>query len=129
MDDEGEEGIKAWGIEASSATAMMRRAGGFFVEENAMPFEIQAVHGRQVLDSRGNPTVEVEVKLASGILVGRRCRRAPSTGENEAVELRDGDKSVYAGKSVYKAVENVNSKLADLWRGWTRAIRRGSTGR
>jgi enolase len=82
-----------------------------------MPFEIQAIHGRQVLDSRGNPTVEVEVKLAAGVIGRAAVPSGASTGENEAAELRDGDKSVYAGKSVYKAVENVNTKLADLVEG------------
>ena len=63
--------------------------------------------GREILDSRGNPTVEVEVLLESGI-IGRA-----STGEHEAVELRDGDKSRYNGKGVLKAVENVNDRIAD----------------
>jgi enolase len=82
-----------------------------------MPFEVQAVHGRQILDSRGNPTVEVEVRLAAGVIARAAVPSGASTGENEAVELRDGDKAVYAGKSVHKAVENVNTRLADLVEG------------
>ena len=74
--------------------------------------EIQNVHGREILDSRGNPTVEVEVELEYGI-IGRACvPSGASTGENEALELRDGDKSRYCGKGVLKAVENVNTKIA-----------------
>ena len=74
--------------------------------------EIQYVHGREILDSRGNPTVEVEVELEYGI-IGRACvPSGASTGENEALELRDGDKKRYCGKGVLKAVENVNTKIA-----------------
>lgn len=74
--------------------------------------EIQNVHGREILDSRGNPTVEVEVELEYGI-IGRACvPSGASTGENEALELRDGDKKRYGGKGVIKAVENVNTKIA-----------------
>ncbi|MFA6473206.1 MAG: phosphopyruvate hydratase [Candidatus Latescibacterota bacterium] len=70
------------------------------------------VEGREILDSRGNPTVEVEVVLESGV-IGRACvPSGASTGENEAVELRDGDKSRYGGKGVLKAVENVNNIIA-----------------
>lgn len=74
--------------------------------------EIQNVHGREILDSRGNPTVEVEVELEYGI-IGRACvPSGASTGENEALELRDGDKKRYCGKGVLKAVENINTKIA-----------------
>lgn len=74
--------------------------------------EILNVHGREILDSRGNPTVEVEVELEYGV-IGRACvPSGASTGENEALELRDGDKSRYCGKGVLKAVENVNTKIA-----------------
>ena len=70
------------------------------------------IEGREILDSRGNPTVEVEVALESGV-IGRACvPSGASTGENEAVELRDGDKSRYGGKGVLKAVENVNTIIA-----------------
>jgi enolase len=70
-------------------------------------FDIEAVHARQILDSRGNPTVEVELVLSSGISGRAAVPSGASTGENEAVELRDGDKKTYAGKGVMKAVENV----------------------
>lgn len=71
------------------------------------------VWGREILDSRGNPTIEVEVTLENGIIGWAAIPSGASTGENEAVELRDGDKSRYLGKGVKKAVENVNTKIAD----------------
>ncbi len=71
------------------------------------------VWGREILDSRGNPTIEVEVTLENGIVGRAAIPSGASTGENEAVELRDGDKSRYLGKGVKKAVENVNTKIAD----------------
>lgn len=74
---------------------------------------IERVHARQVLDSRGNPTVEVEVELSDGILGRAIVPSGASTGEHEALELRDGDKSIYGGKSVLKAVDAVNTELAD----------------
>jgi enolase len=77
-----------------------------------MSFEIEIVHARQVLDSRGNPTVEVEVHLADGASGRAAVPSGASTGEHEAVELRDGDKKHYAGKSVNHAVENVNKVIA-----------------
>lgn len=76
-----------------------------------MSFEIDIVHGRQVLDSRGNPTVEVEVHLADGTTGRAMVPSGASTGENEAVELRDGDENYYLGKSVIKAVDNVNLEI------------------
>ncbi len=69
--------------------------------------------GREILDSRGNPTVEVEVLLESGIVGRAAVPSGASTGEQEAVELRDGDKGRYLGKGVLKAVDNVNEKIAD----------------
>ena len=77
-----------------------------------MSFEIEAVHGREVLDSRGNPTVEVEVALVGGSIGRAAVPSGASTGENEAVELRDGDASRYLGKSVQQAVSNVNDVIA-----------------
>ena len=77
-----------------------------------MSFEIEIIHGRQVLDSRDNPTVEVEVHLADGTVGRAMVPSGASTGENEAVELRDGDKDVYLGKGVTKAVEHVNNEIA-----------------
>ncbi|GIK23415.1 MAG: enolase [Ignavibacteriota bacterium] len=71
------------------------------------------VFGREILDSRGNPTLEVEVVLDSGVIGRAAVPSGASTGEHEAVELRDGDKSRYNGKGVLKAVENVNEKIAD----------------
>jgi len=77
-----------------------------------MMFEIESVHARQVLDSRGNPTVEVEVSLADGTQGRALVPSGASTGEHEACELRDGDKKKYLGKGVLKAVKNVNETLA-----------------
>jgi len=77
-----------------------------------MPFEIEVVHARQILDSRGNPTVEVEVGLAGGAVGRAAVPSGASTGENEAVELRDGDKKCFMGKSVYNAINNVTQHIA-----------------
>lgn len=74
---------------------------------------IEAITGRQILDSRGNPTVEVEVQLSSGAIGRAAVPSGASTGVHEAVELRDGDNSMYGGKGVLQAVNNVNSILAD----------------
>ena len=74
---------------------------------------ITDVYAREILDSRGNPTVEVEVALSSGMIGRAAVPSGASTGEHEAVELRDGDKSRYLGKGVLKAVDNVNEKIAD----------------
>jgi len=79
-----------------------------------MVFSIARVNARQVLDSRGNPTVEAEVQLAGGAVGRAAVPSGASTGEHEAVELRDGDKKTYLGKGVLKAVKNVNDKLADV---------------
>ena len=75
--------------------------------------EIIDVYGRQVLDSRGNPTVEVEVTLDDGSMGRAIVPSGASTGEFEAVELRDGDKAVYGGKGTLKAVAHVNDECAD----------------
>jgi enolase len=74
--------------------------------------QIANVHAREILDSRGNPTIEVEVTLASGFTGRAAVPSGASTGENEAVELRDGDKKRYLGKGVLKAVDNVNNIIA-----------------
>ena len=79
-----------------------------------MSTKIEAVHGRQILDSRGNPTVEVDVRLANGAMGRAAVPSGASTGENEAVELRDGDKNVYLGKGVLQAVRNINLKIAPI---------------
>src|SRR5438067_4213504 len=77
-----------------------------------MGFCIEFVRGRQILDSRGNPTVEVDVMLEDGTLGRAAVPSGASTGEHEAVELRDDDKKKWAGKGVSKAVENINGKIA-----------------
>src|SRR5712675_748039 len=74
---------------------------------------IGAIHAREILDSRGNPTVEAEVHLNDGTRGRAAVPSGASTGEHEAVELRDGDKQRYLGKGVLKAVENVNGEIAD----------------
>lgn len=74
---------------------------------------IEDIHARQILDSRGNPTVEVDVVLSNGAIGRAAVPSGASTGEHEAVELRDDDKSYYLGKSVKKAVENVNGEIAE----------------
>jgi enolase len=73
---------------------------------------IESIHARQILDSRGNPTVEVDVFTESGAFGRAAVPSGASTGTHEAVELRDGDKKKYVGKGVLKAVDNVNSKIA-----------------
>ena len=75
--------------------------------------KIAKVTGREILDSRGNPTVEAEVTLACGVTARGTSPSGASTGEFEALELRDGDKSRYLGKGVTKAVENINTVIAD----------------
>ncbi|HEY8209507.1 MAG TPA: phosphopyruvate hydratase, partial [Myxococcaceae bacterium] len=74
--------------------------------------EIVNVRAREILDSRGNPTVEVEVALEDGSVGRAAVPSGASTGEHEAVELRDGDKARYGGKGVRKAVANVNDTIA-----------------
>ena len=74
---------------------------------------IQEIHAREIIDSRGNPTVEVDVKLENGSLGRAAVPSGASTGVNEALELRDGDKSRYLGKGTQKAVANVNGKIRD----------------
>ena len=78
---------------------------------------IEKVIGREILDSRGNPTVEVDVILESGVMGRAAVPSGASTGENEALELRDGDKSRYLGKGVLKAVANVNGPIAEALKG------------
>ena len=78
---------------------------------------IQTIHAREILDSRGNPTVEVDVRLEAGALGRAAVPSGASTGEHEAWELRDGDKQRYGGKGVLKACANVNSKIAAAIKG------------
>ena len=73
--------------------------------------KIKEIHARQILDSRGNPTVEVEVTTANGIMGRAAVPSGASTGKYEAVELRDGDKSAYSGKGVLHAVNNIKTEI------------------
>ncbi len=81
--------------------------------------KIKKVKARQILDSRGNPTVEVDIVLDNGVLGRAAVPSGASTGDNEALELRDGDKSRYLGKGVLKAVNNVNTVIAGKIKGLT----------
>ena len=78
---------------------------------------IVVVHGREILDSRGNPTVEAEVTLETGVRGRAAVPSGASTGAHEAVELRDGDRDRFLGKGVLKAVDNINTRIADVVRG------------
>src|SRR3954470_17935762 len=100
------------------ARATARRAGSLLRpgQGGAAMSAIATVHGRQILDSRGNPTVEVDVRLESGALGRAAIPSGASTGVHEAVELRDGDEA-YGVKGVLKAVRNVDGKIADAVRG------------
>jgi enolase len=86
---------------------------------------INSVHARQVLDSRGNPTVEVDILTSDGYMGRAAVPSGASTGKHEAVELRDGDKKTYVGKGVLKAVKNINDKLADALYGMDVTDQRG----
>ena len=79
--------------------------------------EIESVIGREILDSRGNPTVEAEITLADGTVARGCAPSGASTGEFEALELRDGDKSRFGGKGVSKAVENINTTINEVLAG------------
>src|SRR5213075_1004662 len=83
-----------------------------------MQTSIAEIIGREILDSRGNPTIEVDVRLEGGALGRAAVPSGASTGEHEAWELRDGDKKRYGGKGVRQAVANVNGKIADALRGF-----------
>src|SRR5580658_6795791 len=78
---------------------------------------IARVTGREILDSRGNPTVEADVYLANGSMGRAAVPSGASTGENEAVELRDGDKSRYLGKGTLNAVSHINGEIAQVLHG------------
>src|SRR5258708_1417845 len=79
---------------------------------------IERIHAREILDSRGNPTVEVDVRLEGGAFGRAAVPSGASTGEHEAWELRDGDKRRYGGRGVLRAVANVNEKIAPVLAGW-----------
>lgn len=87
--------------------------------------QIEKIHAREILDSRGNPTVEVEVTTTCGVVGRASVPSGASTGENEALELRDGDKKRYGGKGVEKAVANVNEKIAPALAGMSILDQRG----
>jgi enolase len=89
-----------------------------------METTISQAHGRQILDSRGNPTVEAEVRLACGVMGRAAVPSGASTGEHEAVELRDGDNRTYLGKGVTKAVENIESEISEALAGMDAAEQR-----
>src|SRR6202011_1758914 len=88
------------------------------IEERMSSTTLKTIHAREILDSRGNPTVEVDVRLESGALGRAAVPSGASTGEHEAWELRDGDKKRYGGKGVLKAVGNVNGTIAAALKGW-----------
>jgi len=90
-----------------------------------MPTTIESVYGREILDSRGNPTIEVEVVLVDGAWGRAAVPSGASTGVHEALELRDGDKNRYRGKGVTRAVENVNTLIAERLVGWDASDQRG----
>lgn len=89
--------------------------------------KIEKIHAREILDSRGNPTVEVEVTLENGVMGRASVPSGASTGENEALELRDGDKGRFLGKGVLKAVANVNDIIAPALKAGTCLISAAST--
>ncbi len=87
--------------------------------------KIERIHAREILDSRGNPTVEVEITTDNGVTGRASVPSGASTGENEALELRDGDKARYGGKGVLRAVANVNDVIAPALKGWDVLDQRG----
>ncbi|HEV2621642.1 MAG TPA: phosphopyruvate hydratase [Frateuria sp.] len=94
-----------------------------------MTTTITRIHAREILDSRGNPTLEAEVTLADGAFGRAAVPSGASTGSREAVELRDGDKSRYGGKGVTRAVANVNGAIADALKGFDAADQKGLDGK
>jgi enolase len=94
-----------------------------------MSTKIQSVHGREILDSRGNPTVEADVVLEGGVRGRAAVPSGASTGEHEALELRDGDKARYGGKGVLKAVANINGAIAKAVVGLDAADQKGLDGK
>jgi enolase 1/2/3 len=102
----------------SSDANLPREPKAVLVREEGMAgTSITHIHAREILDSRGNPTVEADVRVESGALGRAAVPSGASTGEHEALELRDADKSCFGGKSVRKAVANVNQKIAPILKG------------
>ena len=99
--------LRGISLKITHLNVLMKKGG------NMNYLEIEKVIGREILDSRGNPTVEAEVTLVDGTVARGTAPSGASTGEFEALELRDGDKSRYLGKGVSKAVENINGPIAD----------------
>src|SRR5882762_1686842 len=94
-------------------------ADAFSLQNNSMAkTSIKSIRAREILDSRGNPTIEVDVRLESGALGRAAIPSGASTGEHEAWELRDGNKNRFGGEGVKKAVANVNEKIASALNGW-----------
>src|SRR6267378_3728354 len=87
--------------------------------------DITEIRAREILDSRGNPTIEVDVRLSGGALGRAAVPSGASTGVHEALELRDGDKKRYGGKGVTKAVANVNDVVSDALYGWDATEQKG----
>jgi len=87
--------------------------------------EIETIFAREILDSRGNPTLEVDISLSDGAFGRAAVPSGASTGAHEAVELRDGDKARYLGKGVMKAVSHVNTEIADTLYGLNAENQRG----
>ena len=85
--------------------------------------KIKKIHGRMIIDSRGNPTIEADVTLEDGALGRAAVPSGASTGSKEAVELRDGDKNQYCGKGVSKAVNNINEIISKEIQGMVAEIR------
>ena len=107
-------------VKKVSARKVMRKATKIAkpaIASVSSGLKIKNIVGREILDSRGNPTVEVDVILANGVMGRAAVPSGASTGENEAAELRDGDKGRYLGKGVLKAVEHVNNELRKVVKG------------
>ena len=121
--------VRSRNLLAEAASCLSTDIHFFFLRVGEATYEaimtkIQQVHAREILDSRGNPTVEAEVKLERDAKGRAAVPSGASTGEHEAVELRDGDKKRYLGKGVLRAVENVNGEIADALCGMDAADQR-----
>ena len=108
-----------WPLRSGSKDAdLPREANAVLVPAERMAgARITRIHAREILDSRGNPTIEVDVRVESGAFGRAAVPSGASTGEHEALELRDGEKSRFGGKGVRKAVANVNKKIAPVLKG------------